>query len=196
MALRFDPDPKEVAKFVIVESPFAGDIERNLRYVRACMRDCILKGEAPFASHALYTQPGVLNDDVPEEREIGMNLGWHVMRHAKKSFIYTDLGWSSGMVRGFNAAMDQGVDVAIRRLGGEWSQFEPGVNYARSCGREVVPPDAHNLQVINANDLTDTTSAYIEVDIVRGYGVRYVRTDKVPHVEVVKSNFRFGTYKE
>ena len=42
-------------KKVIVESPYAGDIDKNVRYVRACMRDCLLKGESPYASHALYT---------------------------------------------------------------------------------------------------------------------------------------------
>lgn len=47
---------------VIVESPYAGDIERNMRYLRACLADCLRRGEAPFASHAIYTQPGVLDD--------------------------------------------------------------------------------------------------------------------------------------
>lgn len=46
-------------RLVIIESPFAGDVVRNLRYLRACMRDCLRRGEAPYASHALYTQPGV-----------------------------------------------------------------------------------------------------------------------------------------
>lgn len=47
---------------VIIESPYAGDVDRNLEYLRAAMRDCLKRGEAPFASHALYTQPGVLDD--------------------------------------------------------------------------------------------------------------------------------------
>ena len=50
---------------VIVESPYAGDIEKNMRYLRACIRDCLLRGETPYASHALYTQDGVLRDDIP-----------------------------------------------------------------------------------------------------------------------------------
>lgn len=41
-------------RLVIIESPYAGDIALNLRYVRATMEDCIHRGEAPFASHALY----------------------------------------------------------------------------------------------------------------------------------------------
>lgn len=46
-------------KRVVIESPFAGDVELNLRYLRACMHHCLKSGEAPYASHALYTQPGV-----------------------------------------------------------------------------------------------------------------------------------------
>ncbi len=53
---------------VIIESPFAASngysVEENLAYLRAAMRDCLKRGEAPFASHGLYTQPGVLDDDV------------------------------------------------------------------------------------------------------------------------------------
>lgn len=39
---------------VLLESPYAGYVERNLAYARACARDCLLRGEAPFASHLLY----------------------------------------------------------------------------------------------------------------------------------------------
>jgi hypothetical protein len=57
---------------VIVESrmlaPTPGDIERNVAYARACIRDSLAHGKAPIALHLLYTQPGVLRDEVPEER--------------------------------------------------------------------------------------------------------------------------------
>ena len=33
---------------VIIESPYAGDVEKNLRYLRAAMHDCLMRGEAPF----------------------------------------------------------------------------------------------------------------------------------------------------
>ena len=60
---------------VIVESPYAGDIERNLAYARAGIRDCLKRGEAPIASHLLYTQPGILDDDDGEERQLGIEAG-------------------------------------------------------------------------------------------------------------------------
>ena len=45
---------------VILESPYAGDIERNIDYARKCLRHSLLLGESPIASHLLYTQIGVL----------------------------------------------------------------------------------------------------------------------------------------
>jgi hypothetical protein len=59
----------------VVESPFAGDIVGNLAYARACLRDCLMRGEAPIASHLLFTQDGIFRDDIPAEREIGINAG-------------------------------------------------------------------------------------------------------------------------
>lgn len=56
----------EPLRLVIVESPYAGDIEANVAYARRCLRDSLARGEAPIASHLLYTQEGVLRDDVPD----------------------------------------------------------------------------------------------------------------------------------
>lgn len=85
---------------VIIESPYAGDVEENLRYLRAAMTDCLRRGEAPFASHALYTQPGVLNDDDPTERELGITAGFAWRETAAATVFYLDRGVSHGMVRG------------------------------------------------------------------------------------------------
>lgn len=62
-------------RLVVLESPYAGDVERNVRYARAAVRDCLDRGEAPIASHLLYTQPGVLDDLVPAERAMGIEAG-------------------------------------------------------------------------------------------------------------------------
>ncbi|MGV1079701.1 MAG: hypothetical protein ACOYD1_07595 [Candidatus Nanopelagicales bacterium] len=35
---------------VLVESPYAGDVERNVRYAWACLRNSLLRGEAPLRS--------------------------------------------------------------------------------------------------------------------------------------------------
>lgn len=107
---------------VVIESPYAGDVATNLRYLRACMRDCLLRGESPYASHALYTQEGVLRDDVPEERKLGIEAGFVWRAASSATVVYEDLGYSSGMVLGIKAAEAMGHPVEIRRLGGEWSR--------------------------------------------------------------------------
>lgn len=82
---------------VIVESPYAGNVFKNLTYLRFCLHDCIQKGEAPFASHGLYTQPHVLNDNEPEERKLGIECGYAWYEAVDKVVFYRDLGMSNGM---------------------------------------------------------------------------------------------------
>lgn len=101
---------------VIIESPFAGDVEANLTYARAAMRDCLLRGEAPFVSHALYTQAGVLDDTVPEQRALGIEAGlvWGAL--ADKTVVYQDRGISAGMEQGIARARREGRPVEFRTL--------------------------------------------------------------------------------
>lgn len=107
-------------RLVIVESPYAAPtpegIERNLAYGRACLADCLLGGEAPYASHLLYTQPRVLRDEVAAERELGICAGLAWGRRASASAVYVDLGVSQGMIRGIDDAHAHGRAVEIRRL--------------------------------------------------------------------------------
>jgi hypothetical protein len=105
---------------VIIESPFAGAITQNVAYLRACMFDCIHRGEAPFASHALYTQPGVLRDGVPEERKLGIEAGFEWRAAAHKTVVYTDLGMTEGMHLGIQHAAKLGHEIEFRKLGDFW----------------------------------------------------------------------------
>lgn len=105
---------------VIIESPYAGDVERNLRYLRAAMRDCLDRDEAPFASHGLYTQPGVLDDAKPEERRLGIEAGFAWRLQAEMTAVYTDLGTSIGMEFGIGNALELGHPIEYRQLGGLW----------------------------------------------------------------------------
>jgi hypothetical protein len=104
---------------VIVESPFAGEVSKNLRYLRAAMHDCLLRGEAPYASHALYTQRGVLDDNVEKERWLGIHAGFVWRKLAKKTVVYTDLGMSKGMAYGVEHAEANGHEVETRTLSPE-----------------------------------------------------------------------------
>jgi hypothetical protein len=79
-------------KLVILESPYAGDVEANTAYARACVRDSLSRGEAPLASHLLYTQPGILRDDVPEERQRGIEAGLAWAGQADATVVYVARG--------------------------------------------------------------------------------------------------------
>lgn len=102
---------------VILESPYAGDVERNVAYARRCVRDSLLRGEAPIASHPLYTQPGILNDTVPAERAQGIaaGLAWRFV--ADRTVVYTDHGISEGMKAGIAAAEAAFKPVEFRVIG-------------------------------------------------------------------------------
>lgn len=91
---------------VVVESPFAHpdtDHEKfagpTIDYARESLRYWLRLGAAPFASHLLYTQPGVLDDRKPEQRNLGIEAGL-IFQHCAFAVAYhLDLGVSSGMFR-------------------------------------------------------------------------------------------------
>lgn len=101
---------------VILESPYAGNVDANVAYARACVRDCLQRGESPIASHLLFTQPGVLRDDVPEERALGIAAGLAWRHVAEATVVYADHGVSPGMQHGIKIAKDAGLPVEIRYL--------------------------------------------------------------------------------
>lgn len=105
-------------KLVIIESPFAADTkeraELHLRYARAALRDSLDRGEAPFASHLLYTQ--VLDDNDPSERAAGIEAGLTWGAYANTVAVYEDIGISPGMRIGIEAAEKRGASVFFRKL--------------------------------------------------------------------------------
>jgi hypothetical protein len=104
-------------RLVILESPFAGHhMDSNVEYARRCMRDCLLRGDAPMASHLLYTQPGVLEDHIPEERMVGIVAGLMWAKHADASVIYIDHGITPGMQAGIDHALETRRKIEYRTL--------------------------------------------------------------------------------
>lgn len=115
-------------KLVIIESPYAGKSKWRLvaflqrmthrRYARRALRDCLLHGEAPIASHLLYTQRGVLRDWIDTERQHGIDAGlaWHKASNVT-TVVFTDYGTSRGMSYGIEAAKAAGSPVEFRAIG-------------------------------------------------------------------------------
>lgn len=133
---------------VILESPYAGEVDLNIRYARGCMRDCLKRGEAPYASHLLYTQEFVLDDNDPEERSLGIRAGmaWGAM--ASKTVVYVDRGISGGMRYGIGKAASMGRPVEYR-----------SVHYQDA---EVVAIDKKTSQGIGGPSIT-TTDLYVHL---------------------------------
>lgn len=105
-------------KLVILESPLAGAtpqaVEANEDYARACILHSLRLGEAPIASHLLYTQ--VLDDLTPADRLLGMTAGLAWYRVAEACIVYTDRGISAGMRIGIETARLHNVPIIERSL--------------------------------------------------------------------------------
>lgn len=101
-------------KRVLIESPYAGDLDANVSYAQLCMLDCLKRGEAPFASHLLYTQ--MLRDDDPYQRALGIEAGlcWGIAAHM--TAVYLDRGVSNGMRCGIERAVAEARDLQPRSL--------------------------------------------------------------------------------
>jgi hypothetical protein len=103
---------------VLIESPYAADtpagIEENLAYLRACIRESLLRGEAPWASHLVYTQ--VFDDNIATERTMGIRAGLAWGAAADLTAVYQDGGISRGMQMGIDDAVAAGRPVEYRNL--------------------------------------------------------------------------------
>ncbi len=107
-------------RLVILESPYAAPtqegIDANVEYARACVRDSLARGEAPIASHLLYTQPGVLRDEIQHERQWGIDAGLAWRDVSDGTVVYDDRGISRGMEYGIAAARVAGKTVEFRSI--------------------------------------------------------------------------------
>ena len=101
-------------KRVIIESPYAGDVQTNIKYAQLCLKDSLQRGEAPFASHLLYTQ--VLDDTVKKERQLGISAGFKWFVKANLVAVYADLGISDGMNQGIDLATRLRIPIEYRKL--------------------------------------------------------------------------------
>lgn len=89
-------------KRAIIESPFAGEVERNKEYLERLLRWAIQNGFTPYASHKMLTD--CLDDLNPAERLLGIS-GAHAWREvADVTIVGMDYGISDGMAMGIGHA--------------------------------------------------------------------------------------------
>ena len=103
--------PKPV---VIIESPYAGDVARNVMYARSALADSILRDECPIAGHLLYTQ--VLDDTIPAMREQGIALHMRWLDFVDLMAVYVDFGISPGMQRAIDVARARRIPITFRTI--------------------------------------------------------------------------------
>lgn len=111
---------KPYRPFVYVCSRYSGDIQTNtaaaLRYCQfAVKRGCI-----PIASHIFYAASGILDENDPDSRSLGLTFGLLLLDRCSEVWIFSDGTLSEGMraeyrralrkekrIRTFNLSMEE-----------------------------------------------------------------------------------------
>lgn len=111
---------------VVIESPYANDVQANVAYAKRCVLDCLRRGEAPYASHLFFTQEGLLDDLVVDERNLGIEAGFAWADRADVVAVYVDRGVSRGMEEGVARALRANKPIEFRSLdGADLSVYPP-----------------------------------------------------------------------
>jgi len=95
-------------KLVYICSPYAGDTANNIRFARAACLYAVEQGCAPMAVHLLY--PQLLDDNIPAQREIGIQMGLRVLDSCDELWICGEL-ISHGMSCEIAEAVRLGIPI-------------------------------------------------------------------------------------
>lgn len=111
---------------VMIESPYSGDIDRNIRYLLLCVAETgTVYDEVPYASHLYMTQHPRCRDfytcDYDEKwtvltRDIAIENSQSFRHRCDKSIFYTDLGWSRGMESAKKYCIEHNLLFEERRI--------------------------------------------------------------------------------
>lgn len=71
---------------VYICSPYSGDIETNVEAAKRYSRLAVDKGCIPLTPHLLF--PQFLDDDIPEERELGLFFGNILMSKCSEVWVF------------------------------------------------------------------------------------------------------------
>jgi hypothetical protein len=106
-----DPFDRE-KKVIFVCSPFQNK-EVNVKKARACCRSVLNKGHVPLAPHLIY--PQFLQDDKPEEREIGLDCGLTLMNLCDEVWVFGK-EITSGMRREVEYASERRIPIYHKQV--------------------------------------------------------------------------------
>ena len=91
---------------VYICSPFSGDVETNVANARRYSRYAVDKGYIPIAPHLLF--PQFLDDDNPDERELGLFFGNALMSKCAEVWV-------------FGSRISSGMEAEIKRA--KWKGY-------------------------------------------------------------------------
>lgn len=136
---------------VIIETPYAGNIEYNSEFTKACVRDSLINhNENPQCLHLIY--PKIINDEDTSERSLGLGRSFAIHKKANRKIYYLDRGFTEGMREGFVHAIDNGIPVEFRCLSKD-KKVQQFIDYANSL--TVNPDNALKFIVSNIERLKD-----------------------------------------
>ena len=98
-------------KIVYIASPYAGDIEGNIEFAKAACLLAMEHGNTPIAAHLLY--PQMLDDTVPEQRELGIKMGIRLLGACDELWLCGSR-ISNGMQEELKAAWQ--LRIPVRRI--------------------------------------------------------------------------------
>lgn len=102
---------KNTMKLIYVASPYAGDVKKNIEFAKKACSHVMNEGHAFFAPHLLY--PQFLNDENPDERKAGLNMGLAMLTRCDELWCYGDR-ISPGMLLEIQEASR--IGIPIRRV--------------------------------------------------------------------------------
>ena len=104
---------------VFICSPYAGEVEENIRAARRYSRFAVDKGYIPIAPHLLF--PQFLNDAAPNERQLGLFFGDALMSKCSEVWV-------------FGSRISAGMETEIKRA--KWKNYR--LRYFNESCEEVI----------------------------------------------------------
>ena len=131
-------------KMVYIASPYAGEVEQNVRFAKAACLFAMRQDCTPVAVHLLY--PQFLDDSNPTQREAGVRMGLRVLEACDELWLCGDR-MSRGMSAELAAAERLGIPAeAWLKENGEplcFDTMEQAAEYAAGLNAGICTANVH-----------------------------------------------------
>lgn len=97
-----------MGRIAYICSPYSGNTAQNTENAKRYCKYAINKGCLPLAPHLLF--PQFLNDDCPDERELGLAFALALLEKADELWVF-GIYLSEGMRREIEKATERGIPI-------------------------------------------------------------------------------------